>query len=137
MAATVVRGFVQLWPGVCEAASRQLPGAAPLGPALPGAAKPGELRRLAARCAALAMQASAADSLPILPGLAAAAAAAFALPGGDRFSSPLAVALQLYGSQPGSLAPVLAALAGIAALPDVAALRCWAAGDRNPDLALV
>ena len=127
MASTVVRWFMRLWPGISEAAARQPP----------GTAETAELRRLAARCAMLAMQASAADFLPGLPDLADSAAAAFPLPGGESFSLSLAVALQLYSSQQGSLAAVVAALARIAALPDVVALRYWAAGDRNPDLALV
>jgi hypothetical protein len=127
MASTVVRWFMRLWPGISEAAARQSP----------GTAETAELRRLAARCAMLAMQASAADFLPGLPDLADSAAAAFPLPGGESFSLSLAVALQLYSSQQGLLAAVVVALARIAALPDVVALRYWAAGDRNPDLALV
>ncbi len=47
MAATVVRGFVRVWPKVCEVVSQELP----------GAAEQEELRRLAACCATMAMQA--------------------------------------------------------------------------------
>ncbi len=47
MAATVVRGFVRVWPKVCEVVSQELP----------DATEQAELRRLAARCGSLAMQA--------------------------------------------------------------------------------
>ncbi|BDA40590.1 probable mRNA transport regulator MTR10 at N-terminal half [Coccomyxa sp. Obi] len=126
MAATVVRGFVKVWPKVCEVVSQELP----------GAAEQEELRRLAARCATLAMQANAADFLSVLANLTAAAAAAFDLPGGENFASSLAVALTLYSGQPGAMAYIVAALINIAGLPSVAALRGWIAGDRNPDMAL-
>lgn len=83
------------------------------------------------------VQASAADFLPVLANLTATAPAAFELPGGDNFSSSLAVALTLYSAQPGAMAYIITALFNIAGLPSVAALRGWMAGDRDPDIALV
>ncbi|CAL8467099.1 g6635 [Coccomyxa elongata] len=126
MAATVVRGFVRVWPKVCEVVSQELP----------GAAEQEELRRLAACCATLAMQASPADFVPVLANLTATAPAEFELPGGENFSSSLAVALTLYSAQPGAMAYIVTALFNIAGLPSVAALRGWMAGDRDPDIAL-
>jgi hypothetical protein len=101
---------------------------------LPDAA---EVRTAGARCCTLAMRASAADFQPIAPSVAAVAAGVFPLPGGHHFSGPLGLGLELFLGDAVAGFAFMAALASISALPAVAALRAWGAGDDHIELARV
>ena len=123
LAAGMVPAFAAAWPRIAAA----LP--------LPSPAAP-ELRAAAARCCTLAFRAYAAAARPAAAAIADTAAAVFSLPGGQGFSAPLGVALDLYGEGPGPGRALSAALDHISRAQEVAVLAAWGAGDRCPDLAL-
>lgn len=136
MASTVVRAFAIVWPRLGDVVQKKLSAAAPAEVAEAWA----ELLGLAARCAMLAMQASAADFLPVLAALATTAATAFAQPGGEQFHLALSAALLVYCNCTDGqtvLHLISSALDSIAQLPALAALAAPGAGEYSPDLALV